>query len=62
MGASAIPTRSQGRPAKRVPSFDTVRSAKPATGEIAKPSRLQTPKPQPKNGNTVLICRGVLRM
>jgi len=30
-----------------------VRSAKPAIGEIAKPSWLQAPKPQPKNGETV---------
>jgi CRP-like cAMP-binding protein len=53
MSARGIPTRSQDRPAKPVPSLDSVRSAKPATGEIAKPSRLQTPKPQPKNGDTV---------
>ena len=53
MSARGIPTRSQGRPAERVPSVDSVRSAKPATGEIAKPSRLQTPKPQPTNGDTV---------
>src|ERR1035437_5576499 len=50
MIARGIPTRSQGRPAERV---DSVRSAKLATGEIAKPSRLQTPKPQPTNGDTV---------
>ena len=36
MSADAIPTRSQGRPAKRIPSVDSVRSAKPATGEIVK--------------------------
>ena len=53
MSARGIPTRSQGRPAERVPSVDSVRSAKPATGEIAKPSRLQTPRPQPTNGDTV---------
>ena len=53
MSAGAIPTRSQGRPAKRIPSANSVRSAKPATGEISKPSRLRTPKPQPKNGDTV---------
>ena len=50
MSARGIPTRSQGGPAERV---DSVRSAKLATGEIAKPSRLQTPKPQPTNGDTV---------
>ena len=53
MSARGIPTRSQGRPAERVPSVDPVRSARPATDQIAKPSRLQTPKPQPKNGDTV---------
>jgi CRP-like cAMP-binding protein len=53
MRARGIPTRSQGRPAKPVPLVDSVRSAKLATGEIAKPSRLQTPKPQPINGGTV---------
>ena len=51
MSARAIPARSQGLRAKRVPSVDSVRSARPSTGEIAKPSRLQTPKPQPTNGN-----------
>jgi CRP-like cAMP-binding protein len=50
MSARGIPTRSQGRPAERV---DSLRSAKLATGEIAKPSRLPTPKPQPTNGDTV---------
>ncbi len=53
MSTRGIPTRSQGRPAKPAPSVDSVRSAKPATGEMAKLSRLQTRKPQPKNGNTV---------
>ena len=53
MSARGIPTRSQGRPAERVPSVDPVRSARPATDQIAKPSRLQTPKPQPKNGDMV---------
>ena len=53
MSAWGIPIRSQGRPAEPVPSVDSVRSAKPATGKIAKPPRLQTPKPQPKNGGTV---------
>ncbi len=53
MGADAIPTRSQRRPAKRIPSANSVRSAKPAPDELAKPSRLRTPKPQPKNGDAV---------
>src|ERR1019366_7853205 len=52
MRARGIPTRSQGRPVVRVPSVGSVRSAKLATGEIAKPSRLQTPKPQPTNGDS----------
>ncbi len=50
MSARGIPTRSRGRPAERV---DSVRSAKLAAREIATPSRLQTPKPQPTNGDTV---------
>ena len=53
MSASVIPTRSQGRPAKRIPSPNSVRSAKSTTGEISKPSPLLTPKSQPKNGDTV---------
>ena len=39
--------------AKRGPSVDSVRSAKPATSQIAKPSRFQTPKRQPHNGEMV---------
>jgi CRP/FNR family transcriptional regulator, cyclic AMP receptor protein len=53
MSARGISTVSQGRQAKAVPLVDSVRSAKPATGKIAKPSRLQAPKPQPENGGTV---------
>src|SRR5664280_1277478 len=53
MSTRGIPTRSQGPLAKRGPSVGPVRSAKSPTGEIAKPSQLPTPKPQPKNGNTV---------
>jgi CRP-like cAMP-binding protein len=51
-----------------VPLVAAVRPAKPATGENAKPSRLQTPKPQRKNGNgdfdpeTFLTQTGVGRM
>jgi len=52
MSADATPVRSQGRPAKPTPSANSVRSAKPASGEISKPSRLKTPKPRPKNGDT----------
>jgi len=53
MSANSIPIRSPGRPAKPVPSANSLRSAKPASGEIPKPSRLKTPKPRPKNGATV---------
>ena len=52
MSARATPTGSTSRAAKRVPSVDSVRFPKPATGEIPKRSRL-TPKPQPINGATV---------
>ena len=52
MSADATPTRSQGRPAKPIPSANSLRSAKPASGEISKPSRLKTPPPKPKNGDT----------
>ena len=53
MSAGAILTRRQGRPAKRIPSANSVRSAKSTTGESSKPSRRLTPKSQPRNGNTV---------
>jgi CRP/FNR family cyclic AMP-dependent transcriptional regulator len=53
MSADAIPTRSQGRPAKRIPSANLVRSAKPTTSEMSNPARRQTPKSPVKNGNTV---------
>jgi CRP-like cAMP-binding protein len=53
MSDGAIPTRSQGRPAKRISSANLVRLAKPTTGKVANPSRLQKPKPQPRNGDTV---------
>ncbi len=53
MSADPVPTRSPGRPAKRIPSVGSVRSARPSSGKIAKPARLQTPNPRPKNGDTV---------
>ncbi len=53
MSARAMPTRSQGRPTKRIPSSNSVRSARQGTGEISKPSRLQTSKPRPQNGEPV---------
>src|SRR5271157_389484 len=60
MSARGIPARSQDPPARRVPSVDSVRSARPGTAEIAKPSPLQTPKPQPKNGDTVFDAKTFL--
>ena len=53
MSARGIPIRRRAGRAERVPLVDSVRSAKPATGEISKPSRLQTPKSPPRNGDTV---------
>jgi CRP/FNR family transcriptional regulator, cyclic AMP receptor protein len=53
MSARGTPTVSRGRPVKPVPPFDSVRSAKPVTGGIARPPRRQATKPQPKNGGTV---------
>jgi len=53
MSARGLPTHSRSRPTKRVLPVDSARSAKPTTTELAKSSRLQTPKPQPKNGNAV---------
>src|SRR5271167_1818644 len=53
MSASGMPARSPGPPAKRVPSVASLRSAKSPSGKIAKPARPQTPKPRPKNGETV---------
>src|SRR5271166_820354 len=60
MSTRGMSTVSQGRPANRGPAVDSVRSAKPATGKIAKPSRLQTPKPQPTNGETVFDAKTFL--
>ena len=53
MSADPIPTRSRARPAKRTPSTNSVRSAKPSTSEMSKPTRRQTPKSPPKNGDVV---------
>src|SRR5271165_2445645 len=53
MSTRGISTVSQGRRAKPVPSIDSARSAKPAAGKIAKPSRLQARRTQPKNGGIV---------
>jgi CRP-like cAMP-binding protein len=53
MSADAIPTRSQGRSAKRIPSASSARPAKSTTSEISKPSRRQTLKSPPRNGDRV---------
>jgi CRP/FNR family cyclic AMP-dependent transcriptional regulator len=53
MSTDAIRTGSQDRPGKRIPSANSVRSAKTTTREISKPSGRQTPKSQPRNGDTV---------
>ena len=51
MSARGIPIRSQDGPTRGIPSVGSFRPAKPATGEITKRARLQTPKPQPRNGD-----------
>jgi CRP/FNR family transcriptional regulator, cyclic AMP receptor protein len=53
MSTRGIPDRSQGPPTKRVPWVDSVRSARSATDELAKPFRLQAPKRKRRNGVTV---------
>ncbi len=60
MSARGIQVRSQGPPANRVPWIEPARSARPGTGKIAGPSRLQTPKPQPKNGDAVFDAEAFL--
>ena len=52
MSTRGIPARSQGLQTKQGPWGDSVRSAKSARDEIAKPSRRQALKPHPKNGVT----------
>ena len=53
MNARAMPTARTGRPAKRTLAVVSEPSAKLVTARNAKPPRLQTPMPQPKNGNLV---------
>ena len=60
MSARDMPARAQGRPAKRVSSVNSARSANPATGPIAAPSRVQTPKLQPTNGDVVFDAKAFL--
>jgi CRP-like cAMP-binding protein len=45
-----MPSGSSARPAKRILSIVSRRSVRPAPGGTVKPSRLPTPKTQPKNG------------
>ena len=60
MSTRGIPTRSKGSPAKRMPSLDSARSAKAAVNGIVAPSRLQTPKTQPTNGDAVFDAKAFL--
>ncbi len=60
MSERGLPTRSQSGSAKRLSSVDSLRSARPADGEIAKLSRLQTLKPQPTNGDAVFDAKAFL--
>ena len=60
MSARATPTGSTGRPAKPVPSVASVQLAKPATGKIGMPSRLRTPKSQPRNGEAAFDAKTFL--
>ena len=60
MSARGMPTGSTSRPAKRIPSINSARSAKAAINEIVTPSRLQTPKTQPTNGDAVFDAKAFL--
>lgn len=60
MSVRGTPARSQDLQVKGVSLIAAVRFAKSAEDEIAKPSRLQTPKPQPKNGDTAFDPEGFL--
>ncbi len=60
MSTRGIPGRKGPPRAHRIPWVDSARSAKPGTGEVAETSRLKTPKPQPKNGETVFDAEAFL--
>jgi CRP/FNR family transcriptional regulator, cyclic AMP receptor protein len=60
MSTRSVSARSLDSPADRARAVVSQRSAKSARGEIAKPSRLQAPKSQPKNGNTVFDTQAFL--
>ena len=53
MNARAMPTARTGRPAKRILSLVSKPSEKLVAALNAKPQRFQTPKPRPRNGDTV---------
>ena len=55
-----IPTHSKAPPAKRMPSLNSARCAKPAVNVIVTPSRLQTPKTQPSNGDAAFDAKAFL--
>jgi CRP-like cAMP-binding protein len=52
-----MPTGSTSRPAKRVSSVDSVRSAKPAILKITEPGGLASPRQQPTNGEGVFDAK-----
>ena len=60
MSTRSIPTRSKGPPAERVRSLNSARSARPAVNEIMPPSRLQTLKTPPTNGDAVFDAKTFL--
>jgi CRP/FNR family cyclic AMP-dependent transcriptional regulator len=60
MSSRALPVRIPASSGKRLSLVDSVRSAKSATGETAKVSRPQAPKPQPKNGDLGFDAEGFL--
>src|ERR1022692_804528 len=60
MSTRGIPTRSKAPPAKRMPSLNSARSARPAVNETVPPSRFQTPKTLPTNGDAVFDAKAFL--
>ena len=61
MSARGMPNASQARPARRVLSVDSVRSAKPAATRIStKSHQLPMPKSQPTNGDTAFDAKAFL--
>src|ERR1022692_2293616 len=60
MSARAMPSGSTRSAPQRVAATDPVRSAKPASGTIAKPLLLPTPKLRPTNGETVFDAKAFL--